>query len=229
LAEHPDELVAGTRVFFGHQSVGQNVLDGVRRLHGNQGEPVPEIQDAFLGENENPLSKIEDFDARMRGGLGEQVDVAMMKLCYIDVTVQTDVDALFGVYRSTMSALERDCPDVTFVHVTVPLTAELSPVAKLRARLTGNRRYGPEENVARERLNALVRAHGADGHLFDLAAVESTRPDGTRVTGRHGGSDYFALHDGYAADLGHLNEAGAEVAAAAWLTAVARAAADGRA
>jgi hypothetical protein len=221
------ELVA-TSAFFGHQSVGQNVLDGVRSL-ANRGEAVPEIEDAYLGENENPLSKIEDFDARLRSGLAEHLDVAMMKLCYIDVTARTDVDALFESYRTTLSALARDYPDVTFVHVTVPITAELTRMSRLRARLTGNDRYGPDENVARERLNALIRADSAGGQLFDLAAVESTRPDGTRVTGRHGGSDYFALHDGYASDLGHLNAAGAEVAAAAWLAAVARAAGDGKA
>ncbi len=210
-------------MFFGHQSVGQNVLDGVRRL-AERGEPVPVVEDALIGANEQPLLKIEDFDARVRGGLGDRVDVAMMKLCYIDVTARTDVEALFGTYRATLAALERDYPEVTFVHVTVPLTTERGGLSRLRARLTGNDRYGPDENAARERLNALIRDAYAGGHVFDLAAAESTRPDGSRVTGRHGGADYFALHDGYASDLGHLNDAGAEVAAAAWLRAVARAA-----
>lgn len=212
-----------TRVFFGHQSVGQDVLDGVRRIAARGGS-VPSVQDALIGENERPLLKIEDFDARLRGGLAEQVDVAMMKLCYIDITVQTDVAALFEAYRTTLAALERDFPRVSFVHVTVPLTAEPGALSRLRSRLTGSQRYGPAENVSRERLNALVRDAYADAHLFDLAAVESTRPDGSRVTGRHGGADYFALYDGYAADLGHLNPTGAEVAASAWLDVVDRAA-----
>lgn len=220
--------VAGARVFFGHQSVGQDVLGGIRRLYEERGEPAPPVLDALIGANQDPLSKIADFDARLRGGLGEQVDVALMKLCYIDVTAGTDVDALLEAYRSTLAALERDLPGVTFVHVTVPLTAERSALGRLRARLTRNDRYGPDENVVRERLNARLRAEHAGGHLLDLAAVESTRLDGTRVTGRHEGSDYFALHDGYAADLGHLNEAGAAVAAAAWVTAVARAVREGR-
>lgn len=210
-------------MFFGHQSVGQDVLDGVRRLAG-QGEPVPAIRDAAIGDNEDPLGKIEDFEARVRGGIGDQVEVAMMKLCYIDIDAGTDVEALFETYRSTLSALERDYPAVTFVHVTVPLTTERGPLSRLRARLGGSDRFGPAENLARERLNARIRDTYAADRLFDLAAVESTRPDGTRVRGSHAGSDYFALHDGYAADLGHLNAAGAEVAAAAWLRAVAAAA-----
>jgi len=221
LAERP-------RVFFGHQSVGQDVLGGVSRLAAS-GASVPEVVDARIGANEEPLAKIADFDARVRDGLGERVDVAMMKLCYIDVTAGTDVRALFDAYRTTLSALERDHPAVSFVHVTVPLTTEQGRLTRLRSRLTGNDRFGPAENVQRERLNALFRAEYAGDRLFDLAAVESTRPDGTRVSGRHEGADYFALHDGYAADLGHLNEPGAEVAATAWLAAVARAAGAGRA
>jgi hypothetical protein len=221
--------VAGARVFFGHQSVGQDVLGGIHRLYAQRGEPAPPVEDALIGANQDPLSKIADFDARLRGGLGEQVDVALMKLCYIDVTARTDVDALLDAYRSTLTALQRDLPAVTFVHVTVPLTAERSALGRLRARLTRNDRYGPDENVVRERLNARLRAEHSGGHLLDLAAVESTRPDGSRVTGRHEGSDYFALYDGYAADLGHLNQAGAAAVAGAWVTAVAGAVRTGRA
>ena len=43
-----------------------------------------------------------------------------MKFCSLDITSSTDVDAIFARYRDTMAALERDFPDVTFIHVTVP-------------------------------------------------------------------------------------------------------------
>lgn len=223
------DTVAGARVFFGHQSVGQNVLDGVRAVYPASGRSAPAVRDAYLGENEKPLLKIEDFDARMRAGMGREVDVAMMKLCYIDITTQTDVDGLFGAYRTTLAALERDFPDVTFVHVTVPLTTERGRLAAVRAGLTRSERYGPGENVNRERLNSRLRDEYAGRHLFDLAAAESTAPDGTRVTGRHRGSDYYALYDGFASDSGHLNPTGAQVAATAWLATVAHAVRDAEA
>ena len=79
------------------------------------------------------------------------------------------------------------------------------------------------ENVNRERLNDLLRREYA-GRLVDLAATESTRPDGSRVTGEHDGSNYHALFEGYASDEGHLNATGTRLAAATWITAVARAA-----
>lgn len=231
--------VARTRVFFGHQSVGENILNGVSAVFSAHGITAPPIEQGgateagaaggfisheFIGENEKPFLKIEDFDHVIRGGMGDKVDVAMMKLCYVDVASSTDVDALFARYRSTMTSLKREYPDVTFVHATVPLTTEQSLMAKLKARLRGSDRFSQAENVARERLNTLIRNEYSDDHLFDLAALESTLPDGQRSSGSHDGQPYFALYSGYSSDLGHLNEIGSEVAASGFLKAIARAA-----
>jgi hypothetical protein len=138
-----------------------------------------------LGENGKPLLKLEDFDHAMRGGMGRQVDVAQMNL---DVRSGMDVDALFARYRDTMGASARDFPNVTFIHVTVPLNTDALEWAKAG-------------NVARERFNALIRGEYAGHHLFDIAAIESTKPDGTRVSGSYDNQGYFALYDGYASDV----------------------------
>jgi hypothetical protein len=163
----------------------------------------------------------------MRGGMGRQVDVALMKFCWVDIPSDTDVDALFARYRDTMAALERDFPNVTFIHVTVPLTTEPGLFTELKTRvktIIGRRDgLGQPANVARERLNALIRGEYAGRHLFDLAAIESTKPDGTRVSGRYDNQGYFALYDGYASDVGHLNAVGAKIAATAFLEAIAQA------
>jgi hypothetical protein len=226
------------KVFFGHQSVGMNLLDGVSAVYAAHGLAAPVIaQDrapaggdggfidhAFIGENEKPQLKIADFDAKMRAGTGGQVDVALMKFCYVDVTDGTDADALFARYASTIAALERDFPRVAFVHVTVPLTTQQARLSQLKSRLTGNTRFGPAENAARERINALIRQEYAGAHLFDLAEVESTAPDGSRVAGASRGHPYYHLYPGYASDSGHLNRAGSRIAATAWLRAVAQAA-----
>jgi hypothetical protein len=229
--------VSRTRVFFGHQSVGMNVLDGVPSVYAAHGMKAPPIEQggtrpgadagfighSFIGENEKPLVKIGDFDAKLRSGIGQQVDVAMMKLCYVDIMSNTDVDALFARYRETMAALERDLPNVTLVHVTVPLMTEQGSLSRLKSLLTSSGRFGPAENATRERLNALIRRDYAGGHLYDLAAVESTAPDGSRATGTYQGQRYYRLYDGYASDSGHLNGEGAQVAATAWLQAIAQA------
>ena len=235
----PDDLavVARTKVFFGHQSIGMNVLGGVAGVYAGHDISSPAIgQDAsqagqeggfirhaFIGENGEPLLKIRDFDAKMRSGVGDEVDVAMMKLCYADIADDTDVGALFAAYRKTLANLERDFPGITFVHVTVPLMTEQGLLSMLKSRLTGATGNGPAANAARERLNALFRQEYAGRHCFDLAAIESTAPDGSRAVGTYQGQHYFRLYDGYASDSGHLNDAGARVAASAWLKTLAQA------
>ena len=229
--------VARTRVFFGHQSVGMNVLNAVPGVYTDHGVSAPPIEQGrtepgpnggfiahqFIGENVKTLLKLEDFDRTMRGGMGQQVDVALMKFCYVDITTSTDVDALFARYRDTMGALERDFPNVTFIHVTVPLTTEPSFISKLKGLVGGGDRFGQAENLAREQLNALIRREYAGRHLFDLAAIESTKPDGTRVSVRYDNQRYFALYDGYASGVGHLNAVGSKIAATAFLDAIAQA------
>ncbi|HTH85486.1 hypothetical protein, partial [Mycobacterium sp.] len=83
--------------------------------------------------------------------------------------------------------------------------------------------FGQAANLARERLNSLIRREYRGRHLFDLAAIESTKPDGTRVSGRYDNQEYFALYDGYAADIGHLNAIGSKIVATAFLEAIAEA------
>lgn len=229
--------VARTRVFFGHQSVGMNLLDAVPQVYAAQGVAAPPIGQggtaagpaggfvvhAFIGENTKPLTKIAAFDRQLRGGTAGQVDVAVMKFCYIDFSPTTDVKALFTAYSTTMAGLERAYPKVTFVKATVPLMAEPGLRTRVTQKLTGNGARAAAENDARERFNALVRAEYSDDHLFDIAAVESTAPDGSREQGTYQGRTYYALHGGYTTDGGHLNEAGAQRVAAEWLRVLAAA------
>jgi hypothetical protein len=229
--------VSRTKVFFGHQSVGMNVLDGVAGVYGAHGMTAPAIEQdgtrpdqdggfidhAFIGENEKPWLKIQDFDAKMRSGIGRRGDVAMMKFCYVDITAGTDAGALFAMYRETMAALQRDFPEVTLIYVTVPLTTEQELLSKLKSLIAGSNGYGAADNTARERLNALIRREYVGRHLFDLAAIESTAPGGSRAIGTYKGQRYYRLYSGYASDSGHLNDTGARVAATAWLKAIAQA------
>ena len=65
----------------------------------------------------------------------------------------------------------------------------------------------PADNVARERLNQLIRQEYGRDHLFDLAA-RRVHGAGRHVgpAGTHEGQPYFRLYDGYASDNGHLND-----------------------
>ncbi|RYB90712.1 SGNH/GDSL hydrolase family protein [Nocardioides glacieisoli] len=208
------------RIFFGHMSVGKNILSGLREVGAAHGVgPVAEVEvevaatevpdlpaggvlaHALIGENRHPVGKLENFEALVRGGLGDQVDLAALKFCYVDVSWYTDVEDLFETYRQTMDRLEADFPDVRFVHMTVPLTTGPRGI-KDRVKVV----LGRDDNAARERYNDLMRAAYGPDQLFDIASIEAQGPDG--ATGDQ------ALFGGYTSDGAHLNAAGASRVAA---------------
>lgn len=228
--------VSDARVFFAHQSVGGNILDGfpsVFESHHLRAPQVRELADAGpgdhvvhtrIGQNGDPLGKIEEFDTLVRGGLGDNVDVAVLKLCYSDVRANTDVNEVFTSYRDTMAALQESYPEVTFVAATVPLTTKRDATGTVKQWLGRGDKYGPEHNVAREEFNALLRAkHAGTNLLFDVASIESTAEGGERITGRHGSQLHYALDQARASDHGHLNEAGGVAVADGMLAVLAKA------
>lgn len=218
-----DELARASQrsVFIGHMSVGWNILDGVESVHLAKGVAAPKIVQvdprspvsdsvsgaavlhSEIGVNGDPLGKLENFDRALRSGLADRVDVAMLKFCYVDITGTTDVDALFAAYRSTLAALERDFPDVQFIHATGPLTTGPSGAKEnLRVLLRG------DDNAAREKYSDLIRATYGQDRVFDIAAIERTAPNG---------SDAGGLYAGYSSDGAHLNESGSALVAAGLL------------
>lgn len=106
-----DEIqrIAGKAIYFGHQSVGGNILDGVRAVTATiPGAELKLLQTddpkkltagvwahSLVGANEDPLSKIGAFAQAMDRGFAERADVAFFKLCYIDFNPATDVRSLF--------------------------------------------------------------------------------------------------------------------------------------
>jgi hypothetical protein len=171
-------------VYFAHQSVGSNLLEGLDELSGvNPGRykieivenPGPRWFDNHggighnpVGENGNPASKVSDFVQQMtKRGYGQHAAVAMMKLCFVDVEPDANVDVIWKTYRQGMESLERTCPKATLVWWTVPLVR------------VGN-------NSKRDAYNALARAYcrAQNKVLFDIADIESCNPAGQRCLAR---------------------------------------------
>ncbi|MDH4235314.1 MAG: hypothetical protein OEV15_09315 [Gallionella sp.] len=215
------ERVAQRRIFFGHQSVGGNLLDGVRQLATMTGVPVrvveaptaSSVKPATIGHtpvarNGDPFQKLQSFEK----ALGDQptgLDIALVKFCYVDINASTDAKALFARYRATIDGLQAKNPGTTFVHVTAPLTVVQSGLKESLKRLFGRAPYGTIENLHREEYNTLLRqAYLGREPLFDLARVESTAPDGTEVKVEWKGSVAPAMAPAYTDDGGHLNAAG---------------------
>jgi hypothetical protein len=214
------DRLARLRVMFGHQSVGGNILEGIRDILPTQtgGWPMLHIADAgglsggFLahgrvGRNGDPRSKTYEFCEAVAGPLGAQIDVALHKYCYADIDAGTDVDGLFAGYRDAMSALRAERPTVTLVHVTVPLVrVRTGPRAWVQVAI-GRKSPRIADNQRREAFNDLLRREYATREpLFDLAALES-RGNGAR-----------SLRADFTDDGGHLNGAGRRHVAGTLLT-----------
>jgi hypothetical protein len=219
------KALEGRRILFGHQSVGDNLMDGLTELveadSGARlkvvrvGDTAAAVGDGLfhfhVGKNGDPLLKISDFAKRVETA-SEPFDVAMVKLCYVDITQRTDVAALFAEYQTTMGRLASQYPDTRFVHITVPITGPKSGLKATLKRALGRENIDPGDNITREMFNARMRdAYAHTGTLVDLAKVESTSPDGTRAVHRAGDKNYFMMVGEYTDDGGHLNGRGKSV------------------
>lgn len=219
------EAVARRTVLFGHQSVGTDILDGLRDLSAEEGVPlrILEVTSArgaapgtcahvFVAENGKPELKLQSFERALEGAAG--VDVALLKFCFVDLLEGHDAEALFRRYQAALRALAARHPRVTFVRATLPLTAVPTGPKAFLKRLLGRDRPHLEDNARREQFNALVRtAWQGPEPLFDVARIESTRPDGTVESGELGGRQVPALVPAYTHDGGHLNPTGRRLVA----------------
>ena len=211
--------LASRRVFFGHQSVGVNIVHGLTevlsanpaiRLNVIESRDLASAKPGFyharVGRNLYPNEKAEEFAAIAAQGLSGSGGVGLLKFCYVDVTPDTDPNALFGMYQQRMAALKASNPGLTIVHLTMPLSIneDTWPYFKLKVRGHDTDR---DRNRVRNRYNALLRqAYVGNEPVFDIAALESRRADGSLSYNRWFGETIYSLAWEYTYDGGHLNE-----------------------
>jgi hypothetical protein len=212
--------VARRRVFFGHQSVGMNLLEGVRRLAQQEGAAfrVVETTDpsalvpatlahSFMAENGDPERKLVSFESVLDSGIGDVADVALLKFCYVDFGLTTDTESLFAKYQAMLARQRARHPRLAFVHVTVPLTTVQGGPRALLKRALGRLPAGLAENAKREEYSErLRRAYAGKEPVFDLARLESTTPDGSVASASDGVREVPSLVAVYTDDGGHLNQ-----------------------
>jgi lysophospholipase L1-like esterase len=227
------QALAGKRVLFGHQSVGNNILEGIRdliatqpqvkldivRVKGPEDFVQPILGHTEVGHNIDPTSKIDDFVKLMETGIGDKVNIALMKFCYVDVSENTDVAKLFKEYKKMITYLKSRYPGTTFAHITVPLVANQEGIkiwAKELAKKIVGRPGRPDIalNAKRNEFNEML-IHEYENHdpIFDLAQLESTAPNGERVSDYSDGLKFYSMFPGYTEDGGHLNEQGRRIVA----------------
>src|SRR5690606_5804097 len=214
--------LSSQRIFFGHQSVGRDIMLGVERVL----EQHPEIAlalvrtddpaavdgaafiEARIGRNREPATKTEAFLNVLGRGFGDEFGVlAMYKFCYVDINRDTDPEQLFSEYAGAIEDTRDRFPGVTIVHFTMPLMTANDGLGE-RIRTALGLPTQTRLNPIRNRYNELVRErYAGTAPVFDLARLESTRADGSSAFTRHGGREIPMLAAEWTSDGGHLNEA----------------------
>ncbi len=215
------------RIFFGHRSVGNNILKGLEEvllhfpdihLHIINLDYASELPEYYLahyglGENGNPISKCDAFLAQIPKMIENHARIGMFKFCFVDFDEKTDVEKVFKYYQQVIQAAREKYPEMTIVHVTVPLLAGSKGLKKKFKRFLGIADWSDASNIKRNQFNRLL-LHTYQGEpIYNLAALESTYLDGRRAGFRKNGELYYELIGEYTDDGGHLNTFGRKIAA----------------
>jgi len=218
--------LAEKKIFFGHQSVGYNIIEGIKDIISEHDyiklnvvetkNPTefdhPIFAHSQVGRNMNPNSKISGFKDIMDAGVGDRVDIAFFKFCYVDIMRDSTPQKIFTNYRNTIEDLKALYPKTTFLHVTVPVRSTPKGTKrnlKESIKLLIGKPGVLEDNIKRQHYNTLLSdAYFKRDPTFDLALVESVNPDGFRCYANKGKEKVFVMALQYTSDGGHLNEEG---------------------
>lgn len=221
--------LAQKKIYFGHHSVGGNIIQGMKELMVTYPDIRLNIVETFngadfekgvfahsaVGRNREPKSKIDEFSENIDKGIGGKAEIAGFKLCYADILWDTDIDEVLVEYSQAMTALKKNYPDLTIIHFTTPLSQQKMSwkrMVKKILRMNDPWRYG--SNIKRnEYNNKLTETYQNTDIIFDIATIESTYPDGTRSSFEVDGKTYYSLVPEYTSDGGHLNEVGRKLLA----------------
>ncbi len=220
------EKLAGKKIFFGHKSVGYNIIGGITDIINERDDiklnvvescessvfDRPVFAHSQAGKNRDPVSKINSFTDFMDAGVGEKVDIAFFKFCYADIMWDSDPQEIFDLYRAALEELKGRYPETKFLHVTIPLRSAPKGIErnlKQSIKLLIGKPGILSDNIKRERYNELLRnAYSETEPLFDLALVETVNPDGFRCYAVKGEEKVHVMVSEYTEDGGHLNSRG---------------------
>jgi hypothetical protein len=227
------QTVARMQVAFAHQSVGNDILHGVADLAAEHDVDLginetanfvstgAGISHFLVGRNGDPEGKLSHYVATLSSSADPRIDVALVKLCYVDFKPETAAAALADRYIQSLDSLQARYPQTIFAAITAPLTTVQSGPKAWVKKLLGRSPAGYLENRRREEFNDILRRHFGPDRLFDLAAIEASSGIGEEQ------SSPRSLDPRMTNDGGHLNPEGRRIVAAAFVRFLANAAAAG--
>jgi hypothetical protein len=218
-----------SRIFFGHQSVGWNIIEGLAHVaEPANGLTILEVDSTLsaaggylahsaIGANERPQDKCDAFVAKIDRFGDDALDVVAMKFCFADFTPERDVHELLEYYAASMAKIHLRHPHLRIVHITAPLLRRNSLWKRVAKWMLNRPETSETQNRKVNEFNTLLRDRFPNEPIFDLARVESTEPGGGRCGTDEGTTTVYTVVSDYTSDGGHLNELGSKLAAAEML------------
>lgn len=218
--------LAEKKIFFGHKSVGYNIIDGIKdviQVHDyirlniiETTEPADFEEPVFghsqVGTNTDPASKVEEFGNILDSGLGDKIDIAFLKFCYVDVMRDSDPKKIFDNYRAVLDDLKSRYPHIKFLNVTVPVCSapkSLKSHLKESVKLLIGKPVFLDDNIKRHHYNTILKGtYSKEEPVFDLALIETIGPENTICYVNKGKKSVPVMASDYTEDGGHLNYQG---------------------
>jgi hypothetical protein len=221
------EKLSKKRIYYGHRSIGNNIITGIRDLMKENsqikfniikpGDRVNHKEGFFMhsmiSQNASPKSIADDYEKLMSEVSGEYFDIVFIR--YTPFYDKSDLKDIFADYKETLRLLKNKYPKTIFVHGTFPLNRSKTSWKTWIKKIFGKKDiWEYEQNIKVNEFNKLLRKeYYAKEPFFDIAKFQSTYPNGKRSTFTKDGKTYFHTVSDYTYDGVHLNERGRKIVA----------------
>jgi hypothetical protein len=216
------KIIQKYKIYFGHRSVGTNILKGVEFINSkveNSKLRIINIEEAIqksvsffshsmIGENGKPQSKCDEFSKIVNTKFTNGLDIAFFKFCFADFNENSNINQEFEYYKQTHNKLSTNHPELAIIHVTVPLKSGSKGIKKNIKRIFNMEDWSDAGNIKRNEFNKLLGSEYDSDNIFDLAKKQSTYNDDSRESFKKNGQVYYSLINDYTTDGGHLNQKG---------------------
>jgi lysophospholipase L1-like esterase len=221
------EELAQKKIYFGHRSVGNNIIDGIKDLikansqikldmvapTGTFNSKVGFFMHSMIEQDASPQKIAADFQKLKNEVIRQDFDIVLLR--FTPFYNNKEMTEILGDYNDSLNQLKNNYPKTMFVHTTFPLNRSKTTWKTWIKKLIGkNDIWEYAGNIKANEFNEHLRKkYYGKKPLFDLAKFESTYPNGERETFSLYGKEYFQLVSDYTYDGVHLNEKGRKIVA----------------
>jgi len=217
------EELGQKKIFWGHRELGDDIIEGIKEVRQKYDfiklnivettDPAafdqPIFAHAELGTCVYPLTKIDAFTRVLEEGVGEKIDIALLKFCYGDFRWESNSEQTWERYKQMMNNLKEKYPNVQFIHVTAPICTRplrgRTIVREFIKYLVGRPTIWADNAKRQSYNNWLTTTFANSEPVFDLAKVESVGQEGFRSYVTYEGEKVYVLAPGLAMSVGNIN------------------------